>query len=321
VDKYLFGLALFLVALLLWSLLQGALLRGAGAILNGVSAKGGPEVVPDLGLWKSTGVAALAVVVNVLVTWAVFYLMVRDPYGLGLNAAFGYWLLAQAAALPLSVVVVAALSLLLLPAPFGRAAMVALIWSVLFLLAGLCFYLLLQLLFSATGPMMKTPGRVEGAPPYSPVELGIFAAVALLLEVPVFYASTALAGSEPSVLKTFVVPMVSAAIWGVGAVAAVYYLTPAWLTAPEHRYSLVGLISLIVLASLIVQAVLFKLLIPTSIFGGVLTSVFQLLLRLLLYVLLMALGFVFLSIVQVLRQEAEQRGTTVLAPVVDALFA
>lgn len=319
-----FVLILLVAGFFLWSLLQGSLLRGAGAIFNGMSARGGGEAIPEVGLWKSTGIAALAVFVNLLISWFAFTILVRDGGSFSPGRTFLYWLLTQVAALPVSVIVVAALSVLMLPTSFGRAAMLSLIWSGLYLLAGLVFYLLVELLFSANrldpanfGSSTALARRPFSA--YTMLELGIFAVIILLLEVPVFYASTALAGPEPSLLKTFALPTVCAALWGAAAVGVVAYLGKDWLLAPENVSKLIGVIALIVVGSLIVQAVFFTLLLPSSVFSGILTSIFQLLLRLLLYALLLGVNFVFMALYDGINRDFKPASTGMLAPVMDLL--
>jgi hypothetical protein len=295
--------------------LQGALLRGAGAIVNGFSG-GSAAGVPDYGLWKSTGVAALALLVNALLSWALLVVLFKDSVSAAPGTAFFQLMATQVVALPASVLVVAALSVLLLPAPFSRAALTSLVWAGLFLLAAVIFFGLLRLLISVNNfevPEWTRP-TVRS---YHLVELVIYFVIALLLEIPVYYASTAVSGGEPTTLKTFVVPVVTAAVWGGAAVAAVVWLTPAYLLDPEHRSTLGWFIAAVVLGSLVVQAAFFIPLTPTSFLGGIMTSIFQLLLRVLLYVLLLAVNMVFLGLVQILHQG--DRKATALAPLLDAL--
>jgi hypothetical protein len=314
VEKLLFSLGFLFVCFLLWSLLQGALLRGAGAIFNGVSGRGvGADALPDMGLWKSTGIAALAVIVNSLISYLLLGLLVRGG-DITLGSSFVYLLVAQVAALLMSAFVVAALLMLLLPAPFGRSVVVSLIWSGLFLLAGVLFYLLLFLLTSVNRPLFLKGDA------YSAAEIGVFAFVLVLLEVPVFYASTALAGPEPSLAKTFWLPMVTAVVWGAAAVVGYVLLTPAtgWLD-PEYRLRLVGYAAAVVFGSLIVQCALYSLLLPCSISAGIWASGFQLVLRLLLYCLLVAVNFVFLALYQAAVQQKESEAASLIGPALDAL--
>jgi len=282
-DSLLFALIGLALACVVGLVLQAYLLRGACSIYNGISGGSGGSAaslgVPDLGTFK-----ALLIVLVALIF----------PF-------------------PINLLVMAGMATLLLPTSFGRALVVSLIQTGLFVLVCLLLFGFVVLLFSVNGPWL-------GGRWYNPLEIAVFVAVALLLEVPVFYASTALTGYEPNLLKTFVVPIATAAIWGAGAAVATYVLGVEWLNAPEHRWPLVGFVSAILFASLVVQFVLFYLLVPTSLFGGALASVFQLLLRILLYVLLLAVDMVFLGAWQILSKPATPTKTAeLLTPVLDAL--
>jgi hypothetical protein len=281
-DSVLFGLLGLALAAIVAVVLQAYLLRGACSIYNGISGGSTASLgVPDLGTFK-----ALLIVLVALIF----------PF-------------------PVNLLVMAGMATLLLPTSFGRALVVSLIQTGLFVLVSLLLIGFVVLLFSVNGPWLA------GGRPYNLIEIAVFVAVALLLEVPVFYASTALTGYEPNLIKTFVVPIVTAGIWGAGAAVAAYLIGIEWLIAPEHRWSLVGFISAVLFTSLVVQFVLFYLLVPTSLFGGTLVSVFQLLLRILLYVLLLAVNMVFLGALQILRGPATPTRPTaeLLAPVLDAL--
>lgn len=312
-DKLIFVAGFLAVSYLLYALFQGALLRGAGAIVNGFSGTAS-ATLPDYGLWKSTGVAALALLVNGLVSWVLLSLMGGPSNSPG--TAFVQWAGTQVVALPVSVLVVAALSVLLLPASFGRAALASLVWAGLFLAAALLVFGLLRLLISVNHfevpAWTKSPLRT-----YHAVELVVFFAVALLLEIPVYYASTAVSGGEPTATRTLVVPVVTAAVWAGAAAAVAFWLTPAWLMKEEHRAFLYWFLAAVVAGSLVVQAALFIPLTPTSFLGGLMTSVFQLLLRALLYVLLVAVNMVFLGIVQILN--GTEKKAALLSPLLDAV--
>ena len=107
---------------------------------------------------------------------------------------------------PINLLVMAGMATLLLPTSFGRALVVSLIQTGLFVLVSLLLIGFVVLLFSVNGPWLA------GGRPYNLIEIAVFVAVALLSEVPVFYASTALTGYEPNLIKTFVVPIVTAGI-------------------------------------------------------------------------------------------------------------
>jgi hypothetical protein len=281
-DSLLFALIGIALACVAAVVLQAYLLRGACSIYNGISGGATATLgVPDLGTFK-----ALLIVLVALIF----------PF-------------------PVNLLVMAGMATFLLPTSFGRALVVSLIQTALFVLVCLLLLGFVVLLFSVNAPWMA------GGRQYTVIEIAVFVAVALLLEVPVFYASTALTGYEPGLVKTFVVPVVTAGIWGAGAAVAAFLIGVDWLIAPDHRWHLVGFISTVLFTSLVVQFVLFYLLVPTSLFGGLLASVFQLLLRILLYVLLLAANMVFLGALQILRGPATPTRPTaaLLAPVLDAL--
>jgi hypothetical protein len=129
---------------------------------------------------------------------------------------------------------------------------------------------------------------------------GLFVLI-FLVEIALFWASTALGSVELRAGKLLAGAFLAAAAW-VGAgftVMAVLSRPGQPLLAPEARLPLILGCLTGLLASWAVPAVLFVPILPVSVPRGMLISVFQLLLRLFLYTLIGAVIMVVLAILQI----------------------
>jgi hypothetical protein len=151
--------------------------------------------------------------------------------------------------------------------------------------------------------------------------LGLFVLI-FVLEIALFWASTALGSVEINGGKLLAGAFLAALVWAGAGFAVLALLARPGQTplAPENRLALAGLSALALLVSWAVPALLFVPILPVSIPRGMLVSVFQLVLRLFLYTLIGAVVMVVLAFLQI-RYGPEKRpeGSAALAPVVAGL--
>jgi hypothetical protein len=138
--------------------------------------------------------------------------------------------------------------------------------------------------------------------PLGPVEILIGALVAVLLEVVLFWAAAAL-GNAPDLKwgKIALVSLVASVVCLAVCAAIAVPLRSYPLLAPENRLVLAAVALLGLVVSWVIPGVLYAPLVPVSLPRGMLISVVQVLLRLFLYVLLIAAAMVVLAIVQIVR--------------------
>jgi hypothetical protein len=155
--------------------------------------------------------------------------------------------------------------------------------------------------------------------PLGPVEILLGVLVAVLLEVVLFWAAAAL-GNAPDLKwgKTALVSLI-ASVACVGVCAAILWSLRSYsLAAPENRLLLLVVALLGLLVMWVVPGVLYAPLVPVSLPRGMLISVLQVLLRIFLYVLLLAAAMVVLAILQIVR--GPEPRTEMLLPLVQALL-
>ncbi len=136
--------------------------------------------------------------------------------------------------------------------------------------------------------------------PFSPLTLVGLLLVVFLLEIALFWASTALGSADVNLTKLLLGAFLAALVW-VGAAYGVSLLvgSSAQALGPENRLNLALFASLGLVVSWAVSAVVFVPLLPVSVPRGMLISVFQLLLRLFRYVLIGAVVMVVLAVLQI----------------------
>lgn len=137
-----------------------------------------------------------------------------------------------------------------------------------------------------------------------PVELAIALGVLLLLEVALFWAAFSLADAPPVGWgKTVAVAIGVALVWGAinTFVAWSAGVNQASL-APEHRLNTLFLGGIGLLIAWAIPALLYPTLLPVSLPNGMRISIFQVLLRAFLYVLILAVLMVALAVVQIWTQ-------------------
>jgi hypothetical protein len=149
--------------------------------------------------------------------------------------------------------------------------------------------------------------------PISPQALLGLLLLVFLLEIALFWASTALGNVEVGSSKLLVGALLATLGW-VGAVAGVWLLVgrPDSLAVPENRSPLLIYSALGLLVSWAVPAALFVPVLPVSVPRGMLVSVFQVLLRLFLYVLIGAVIMVVLAVLQIRYGPERPSGTSSL---------
>jgi hypothetical protein len=130
--------------------------------------------------------------------------------------------------------------------------------------------------------------------------VGLFVVV-FLVEVALFWASTALGSVEVKTGKLLVGALLAAVAWVGASYAVVAFLhRPSQpLLSPENRLPLILASLAALVVSWAVPAVLFVPILPVSVPRGMLVSVFQLLLRLFLYTLVGAVIMVVLAVLQI----------------------
>ncbi len=130
--------------------------------------------------------------------------------------------------------------------------------------------------------------------------LGLFVLI-FVLEIALFWASTALGGVEVNGGKLLLGALLAAVVWAGAAYAATFIVVRPGqaLLAPENRLPLVACTVVGLVVSWAIPALLFVPLLPVSVPRGMLISVFQLLLRLFLYTLIGAVIMVVLAVLQI----------------------
>jgi hypothetical protein len=134
-----------------------------------------------------------------------------------------------------------------------------------------------------------------------PLEISIGIAIFLLCEVALFWAAAAL-GDAPELGfgKTLFVALLVAAGWcGINVAIGWSSGIPAAPLAAENRMTTIAFSLVALGVSWLVSTVLYVPLIPVSIGRSMLISVFQVLLRAFLYVLLIAVIMLILAVVQI----------------------
>jgi hypothetical protein len=152
-----------------------------------------------------------------------------------------------------------------------------------------------------------------------PVEILAGVLIAVLLEVVLFWAAAAL-GNAPDLKwgKIAFVSLIASVVCGGVCGVIAWSLRSFPLTAPENRLLLLVVALLGLLVSWVIPGVLYAPLVPVSLPRGMLISVVQVLLRLFLYVLLLAAAMVVLAIVQIVR--GPEPRSEVLVPLVQAVL-
>jgi len=148
----------------------------------------------------------------------------------------------------------------------------------------------------------------------------ILFAVIFVLEVALFWASTALGNVEINAVKLLSGALLAAIFW-TGALYTIdrtIYSQPDPLE-PERRWVLALVILGSLVVSWVVPALLFVPVLPVSVRRGMVISVFQLLLRLFLYTLVGAIIMVILALLQIrygptTPQSSTRAPTQVVAP-------
>src|SRR5947209_1939440 len=128
---------------------------------------------------------------------------------------------------------------------------------------------------------------------------GLFLVI-FLLEIALFWASTALGNVEISLAKLLAGALAAAVLWA-GAIGTLWhgYEGRSQFLDPEQRWLLVSLVLGFLAGSWLLQTLLFVPVLPVSLTRGMMISVFQLLLRLFLYTLVGAVIMVVLAILQI----------------------
>lgn len=145
----------------------------------------------------------------------------------------------------------------------------------------------------------------------SPSDLMLFAGLFLLifvLEIVLFYASTALGNVEIGFGKLVVGAFIAAVAWGAVFIAGlIAFRGMESPFGPENRVVVLGSALAGLLVSWAVPALVFVPVLPVTIPRGMLVSVFQLLLRIFLYVMIAAIVMVVLAVLQIMRASPEKR--------------
>jgi hypothetical protein len=138
-----------------------------------------------------------------------------------------------------------------------------------------------------------------------------------VLEIALFYASTALGNVEVNFGKLIVGAFIPAVVWAAVFIAGmVAFKGMESPFGPENRVIVLGAALAGLLVSWAVPALAFVPVLPVSIPRGMLVSVFQLLLRVFLYVLIAAVVMVVLAVLQILRTAPEKRSPQAAAPAI-----
>src|SRR5262245_14471103 len=129
--------------------------------------------------------------------------------------------------------------------------------------------------------------------------VGLFLAI-LVLEFLLLYGSTVLGNVDLNFAKWLIGAFIAASVWaGVSYGGYSIYSGLAQPFAPENRLMLAGATAGGLLVAWAIPALLFVPIFPVSIPRGMLISVFQLLLRIFLYVLITAVVMVVLALIQI----------------------